>query len=92
MHKCTRSFLRNIELWLSAVGLADRVKNQLAVINMYLPQGRESAKVAQRELDAVHDSIDLIAEQVDSISEESIRDWRRHYAEAVENATTLDAA
>jgi uncharacterized protein HemX len=72
--------------------LTDRVKNQLAVIDMYLPDDGEEAQLAQQELDGVHNSVDQIAEQVDAISEESLREWKTHYAEAVDNATDLETA
>jgi uncharacterized protein HemX len=151
MQKYVRSFLRNIELWLSLAGLvvilgvpavvvperldafwkvaaitaigvgllhgilfwtvrrrqrtvreeaiaeiremlADRVKNHLAVLHMYLPDEGEDARLAQQELDGMYESIDEIAEQMDTISEKSIQEWRGHYAEAVDNATDLETA
>lgn len=70
--------------------LSDVVKNQLAVMRMYLP--RENDQIVEAELKGIKASIDQISEQVDALSEESLTEWKTHYREAVTNATTLETA
>ena len=69
--------------------LADRVKNQLAVIAMSLPmtQDREAYAFA---VEGINTSVDSISSMVDSLSQESLKSWKRHYREAVANATDLE--
>ncbi|MDT7855844.1 hypothetical protein RQM47_04240 [Rubrivirga sp. S365] len=54
--------------------LADQVKNQLAVMRMWLPEGEQAA------VDAINESIDEVAEMVDGLSEERLRAWQSTYA------------
>lgn len=69
--------------------LADRVKNQLAVIAMSLPmtQDREAYAFAVEGIGA---SVDSISSMVGSLSQKSLKSWKRHYREAVANATDLE--
>lgn len=64
--------------------MADRVKNQLAVIGMYAPltQEREAFEMA---LGGINASITEIAAVVDSLSSESLVDWKQHYRAAIKN-------
>lgn len=68
--------------------LSDVVKNQLAVIRASLPAG-EDREQYDIYFDGIEDSIEEIAERVDSLSEESIEDWKSEYREAVSNATVI---
>ena len=69
--------------------LSDVVKNQLAVVQMYLP--RENEEIVEAELKGIKASISQVSEQVDALSEETLSEWKTHYHEAVSNATTLEA-
>jgi len=71
--------------------LGDQVKNQLAVIGMIV-QDEQLGPDAQRSLREVSMSVDTISKMVDSLSEESLHDWKTEYHEAVANATDLDPA
>lgn len=71
--------------------LADVVKNQLAVIDLYLPEDEEQAMV-EEELNGIKDSLREISAEVDALSDERLRDWKEQYPEALENATQLEAA
>ena len=70
--------------------LSDVIKNQLAVMQMYLP--RENEEIVEAELEGIKASINQVSEQVDTLSEEALPEWKTHYHEAVGNATTLEAA
>lgn len=69
--------------------LSDVVKNQLAVIRASLPSD-EDREQYDIYFDGIEDSIEEIAERVDSLSEESIEDWKSEYREAVANATAIE--
>ena len=68
--------------------LSDVLKNKLAAINMYLPE-EENQEMVKQELDGIRSSIEDIASEVESISEESIEGWKEHYSGAVERTTRL---
>lgn len=71
--------------------LSDRVKNQLAVVQMGL-QSSEADSEVQMQLEMIGESVDNIAELVDGLSEDSLRSWKVHYDEAVRNTTDLAPA
>ena len=68
--------------------LSDVLKNKLAAINMYLPE-EENQEMVKQELDGIRASIEDIASEVESISEESIEGWKEHYSGAAERTTRL---
>lgn len=68
--------------------LADVVKNKLAAISMYLPE-EEHQEMVQQELDGIRSSIEDIAEEVDSLSESSLRGWKDHYESAIDRTADL---
>lgn len=68
--------------------LADVVKNKLAAISMYLPE-EENQELVKQELDGIQNTIEEVAEEVDSISEESLKGWKDHYDDAIERTTDL---
>jgi hypothetical protein len=68
--------------------LSDVLKNKLAAINMYLPEEENQALVEQ-ELDGIRTSIEDIAEEVETLSEESIEGWKERYSGAVARTTDL---
>ncbi len=70
--------------------LADVVKNQLSVIDMYLPQ--EDQALVEMELQGIQESIRAISHQVDTLSEEAIHEWKVKYDGAVREATNLEPA
>ena len=71
--------------------LADPVKNQLAVIGMWLPRGSDW-HLYDIHLEGINESIDAIETMVDELSEETIHAWNAKYREAVANATDLGPA
>lgn len=70
--------------------LSDVVKNELAIIRASLPAGEEREQY-DIFFDGIEESIEEIAERVDSLSEESLRDWKSEYREALENATVIES-
>jgi hypothetical protein len=66
--------------------LADVVKNDLAVIQMVLPEEKSF------EVEMIKERIEAIGAQVDHLSEEALTTWKQHYREAVVNATDLQPA
>lgn len=68
--------------------MADRVKNQLAVIGLYLPMAQDREAFAMA-VDGINDSITQVTHIVDGLSNESLTSWKGHYREAVANATSL---
>lgn len=71
--------------------LGDRVKNQLAVVQMALKSNDADPEV-QMQLEMVGESVDNIAELIDNLSEDSLKSWKVHYDEAVRNTTDLAPA
>lgn len=71
--------------------LSDVLKNKLAAINMYLPED-ENQEMVEQELGGIRSSIEAIAEEVESLSEESLEGWKDHYGEALERTTDLEAS
>ena len=71
--------------------LADVVKNKLSVIEMYLPDEEEQDVVAA-QLEGIHDSIEQISEEVDTLSEESIDDWKTKYDGPARQTVTMGTA
>lgn len=70
--------------------LADVVKNQLAVIGMWLPSGNNQEM--DMHIEGIKESIDHIEELVDTISEDSLRSWKTKYHEAIESTGALQEA
>lgn len=66
--------------------LGDVVKNKLAVIDMYLPED-DGQQVVEAQLDGIRETIDQISLHIDTVSEESIKDWRTKYDGAVRRTT-----
>lgn len=62
--------------------MADRVKNQLAVIAMYLPMTQDR-EMLEMTLGGIHESIDEITRAVDSLNDESLSSWKTHYRGAI---------
>lgn len=71
--------------------LGDRVKNQLAIVEMGVKATDVDPELSF-QLEAMRESIDNIAELVDGLSEESLRSWKGTYSEAIENTTDLQPA
>lgn len=69
--------------------LTDGVLNELAVIQMFLPDGRGEADVA---VEGIKDSVTNISTLVDGLSEEALTEWKTEYREAVANATDIRMA
>jgi len=65
--------------------LSDVLKNKLAAINMYLPED-ESQDLVEQELEGIRASIEDIAQEVETLSEESLEGWKDHYSDALESA------
>lgn len=68
------------------VMLEDVIKNKLTAIEMYLPETEE------QRLEGIRTSIEEIAQEVDSLSEESLEGWKEHYDKALERTTELEAS
>ena len=68
--------------------LSDVLKNKLAAISMYLPE-EENQELVGQELNGIRTSIEDIADEVESLSEESIEGWKERYSGAVERTTDL---
>lgn len=71
--------------------LSDVVKNKLAVIDMYLPKD-DGQEVVEAQLEGIQETIDQISSHVDTLSEESIDDWKTRYDGAVRRTTDLEPA
>ncbi len=72
--------------------LADVVKNQLAVIGMWLDMGKDDPEGFALQVEGIKDSIRQIEGLVDAVSEESIQSWKSKYAEAIESTGALQLA
>ena len=70
--------------------LADVVKNKLSVIDMYLPEEQEA--IVEEEIDGIRGTIRQISRNVDSLSEETIQDWKTKYDGAIRRSTDLEPA
>lgn len=70
--------------------LTDGVLNELAVIQMFLPQDRGGE--ADMAVEGIKDSVKNISTLVDGLSEESLTEWKAEYREAVANATDIRMA
>ncbi len=64
--------------------MADRVKNQLAVIGMYAPLTQEQGGSALA-IDGINASMTEISRVVDGLSSESLGSWKAHYQNALDN-------
>jgi hypothetical protein len=70
--------------------LTDGVLNELAVIQMFLPEARsDEADVA---VEGIKDSVGNITTLVNGLSEEALTEWKSEYREAVGNATDIRMA
>lgn len=67
--------------------LADVVKNQLAVIGMWLP---EDKKEYGMHIEGIQESIGRIEDLVDSMSEEALASWKDQYAAAIESTGAME--
>ncbi|HMB93544.1 MAG TPA: hypothetical protein VKP65_22010 [Rhodothermales bacterium] len=67
--------------------LGDVVKNQLAVIGMWLP---EDKKEYGMHIEGIQESMGRIEELVDSMSEEALASWKDQYAEAIESTGAME--
>jgi hypothetical protein len=65
--------------------LADVIKNRLTAIDMYLPQD-DDPELLRQEVEGIRRSIREIAEEVDTLSEESLEAWEERYDEALQSA------
>lgn len=63
--------------------LADVIKNRLTAIDMYLPQ-EDNPELVRQEVDGIRRSIREIAEEVDTLSQESLEAWEERYDEALQ--------
>ncbi len=63
--------------------LADVIKNRLTAIDMYLPQD-DDPELLRREVEGIRTSIREIANEVDTLSEESLEAWEERYEEALQ--------
>ena len=71
------------------LSLLPETQNQLAVIDLYLPN-EENQALVEEELGGIKESIGAISRHVDSISKESLHAWKRTYPEAVQNTTQIE--
>lgn len=71
--------------------LADTVKNQLAVIGLWLQTGDPDSDF-EVQLEGINDSIDKISSMVDGLSEESLRSWKLRYEAEEERGAQVPAA
>ena len=71
--------------------LSDVVKNKLSIIDMYLPE-ENGQEVVEEQLEGIRKTIEQISVHVDTLSEESIKDWKTKYDGAVRRTTSLDPA
>ncbi len=73
---------RSRAIWEIREMLEDRVRNQLAVAQMYLPSGPQAEAFAF-ELDGIRESIDTISHLVTSLDEDALEAWKGQYAGAL---------
>lgn len=66
--------------------VADRVKNQLAVMQMYLPASSENDELALA-IGGVREGVAEITAAIDTLSNESLTSWKARYATAIANGT-----
>lgn len=69
--------------------LTDLVKNKLAVIDMYLPED-DGQEVVEAQLEGIRESIQQISRHVDTLSEESIEDWKTQYDGEARRTVTME--
>ena len=74
--------LRSRAIWEIREMLEDRVRNQLAVVQMYLPTGPEADAFAF-ELEGIRESVDTISTLVTSLDEQALEAWKGQYVEAL---------
>lgn len=63
--------------------LTDQVKNQLAVMRMWMPE--RTAPELEAHLKGIAESIDEVDRMVDGLSEEKLRAWKATYSNAAEH-------
>lgn len=68
--------------------MSDVVKNQLAVIGMYLPNPSGDPEL-KAQVVAIEDTVNTISGVVDHLSEESLHSWKSRYHEAISNCTEV---
>lgn len=81
--------LRSRAIWEIREMLEDRVRNQLAVVQMYLPTGPEAAAF-QFELEGIRESVDTISTLVTTLDEQALEAWKGQYAEALEQVARTE--
>lgn len=64
--------------------LTDQVKNQLAVMRMWMPEDGDRAAF-EAQFDGISESIAEIDAMMDGLSEEKLRAWKSTYANAAEH-------
>lgn len=69
--------------------LSDVLKNKLTAINMYLPDD-ESQEMVEKEVNGIRASIKDIADEVESLSEESLEGWKDRYEDPLRRTTDLE--
>jgi hypothetical protein len=71
--------------------LGDVIKNQLAVIGMWLPDAHDQT-LYEEQMDGIQESLSHIEGLIDTVSEESIQTWKSKYKEALENTGAFPTA
>lgn len=77
--------VRSRAIWEIREMLEDRVRNQLAVVQMYLPTGPEAEAFAF-EMESIRESVDTISSLVTSLDERALEAWKGRYTEALAQA------
>lgn len=67
---------------------ADVLKNGIVAIDMSLPE-EENQEFVEQKLDGIRASIKEIADEIDTISEESLEGWKEHCSDTLEGMTVL---
>ncbi len=81
---------RSRAIWEIREMLEDRVRNQLAVVQMYLPSGPEAEAFAF-ELEGIRESVDTISTLVTSLDEQALEAWKGQYAVALAEVERTEA-
>lgn len=64
--------------------LGDQVKNQLAVMRMWVPEGADRTAF-EAHFDGIQESIDEIDTMMDGLSEEKLKAWKTTYRNAADH-------
>ena len=71
--------------------LLDQVKNQLAVMRMWVPEGADRTAF-EVHFSGIEEAIDEIDEMMDDLTEEKLKAWKTTYANAAEHVRFRPAA